>query len=138
VGLEVKHRELARQVEVFIEHSPENSMASFHFTSVVLGEGTTLIFGSWICIANGSGGFNNHLANSRESETPTATQRGDLDEFIDNLDEMLLPGLAREIEEESCGRTNLNHIDSSTRVLAGGLPRTSNGIIPLVCRVTSR
>jgi hypothetical protein len=37
-----------------------------------------------------------------------------------------------------CGRTNLNYTDSSTRVLTEGLPRTSNGIKPLVCRVTSR
>jgi hypothetical protein len=46
VGVAVKHRLLARQVRVFIEHSPENSMASFNFTSVVLDEGTTFIFGS--------------------------------------------------------------------------------------------
>jgi hypothetical protein len=52
-------------------------------------------------LANGSGGFNSHLANSRESETPAAAQRSDLDEFIDNLDETLLPNLAKEIEEES-------------------------------------
>jgi hypothetical protein len=38
----------------------------------------------------------------------------------------------------SCGRTNLNYTGSSTRVLTGGLPRTSNGIKLLVCRVTSR
>jgi hypothetical protein len=37
-----------------------------------------------------------------------------------------------------CGRTNLNYTGSSTRVLTEGLPRTSNGIKPLVCRVTSR
>jgi hypothetical protein len=30
-----------------------------------------------------------------------ATQRNNLDEFIDNLDKMLLPHLAKEIEEES-------------------------------------
>jgi hypothetical protein len=42
----VKHRQLARQVGVFIEHPPENSMASFNFTSAELGEGTTFIFGS--------------------------------------------------------------------------------------------
>jgi hypothetical protein len=101
VGLEVKHRQLARQVGVFIEHPPENSMASFHFTSAVLDEGTTFIFGSWICIANRLGGFNIHLANSRESETLAAAQHSDLDEFVDNLDETLLPDLAREIEEES-------------------------------------
>jgi hypothetical protein len=29
-----------------------------------------------------------------------------------------------------CGRTNLNYTGSSTRVLSGGLPRASNGIIP--------
>jgi hypothetical protein len=64
--LEVKHRQLARQVGVFIEHPLENSMASFDFTSVVLNEGTTFIFGTWICVANSSGGFNSHLAYSRE------------------------------------------------------------------------
>jgi hypothetical protein len=48
VGLEVKHRQLARQVGVFIEHPPEKSMASFDFTSTVLDEGTTFIFGFWI------------------------------------------------------------------------------------------
>jgi hypothetical protein len=37
-----------------------------------------------------------------------------------------------------CGRTNLNYTDSSARVLNAGLPRTSNGIKLLVCRVTSR
>jgi hypothetical protein len=52
VGVAVKHRQLARQVGVFIEHPLENSMASLSFTSNVLDEGTTFIFGSWICIAN--------------------------------------------------------------------------------------
>jgi hypothetical protein len=46
VSLAVKHRELARQVGVFIEHPPENSMASFNFTSVVLDKGKTFIFSS--------------------------------------------------------------------------------------------
>jgi hypothetical protein len=79
---------------VFIEHPPKNSMASFNFTSVVLDEGTTFIFGSWICIINGSGGFNNHLANSRVPGTSSSTQSSDLDEFVDNLNELLLPDLA--------------------------------------------
>jgi hypothetical protein len=35
----------------------------------------------------------------------------------------------------SCGRTNLNYTGSSTRVLTERLPRTSNGIKLLVCRV---
>jgi hypothetical protein len=45
---------------VFIEHPLENSMASFSFTSNVLGEGTTFIFGSWTCVANDLGGFISH------------------------------------------------------------------------------
>jgi hypothetical protein len=50
VGVAVKHRQLVRQVRVFIEHPPEISMASFNFTSAVLDKGTTFIFGSWICV----------------------------------------------------------------------------------------
>jgi hypothetical protein len=46
VGVTVKYRKLARQLGVFMEHPPENSMASFSFTSTVLDEGTTFIFGS--------------------------------------------------------------------------------------------
>jgi hypothetical protein len=76
-------------------------MASFDFTRAVLDEGTTFIFGSCVCIANGSGGFHSHLADTREPETSVATQHGDLDEFIPKLDKMLLPGLTREIELES-------------------------------------
>jgi hypothetical protein len=76
-------------------------MTSFDFTGVVLDEGTTFIFGSWICIANGSGGFNSHLADFGELEASAATPHNHLDEFVDNLDEMLLSDLAKEIEEES-------------------------------------
>jgi hypothetical protein len=54
-------------------------------------------------------GFNSHLADSREPETSAATQRSDLDEFIDNLDEMLLPDLSREIEKESILSATLTH-----------------------------
>jgi hypothetical protein len=73
-------------------------MASFSFTNIVLNEGTTFIFGSWICIANGLGGFNSHLADSRKSEAFATIRRSNLDEFIDILDKLLLPDLAVEIE----------------------------------------
>jgi hypothetical protein len=86
---------------VFIKHPLDNSMASFNFTSAVLDEGTTFIFGSWICVANGLGGFNNHLANSREPEASSSTRSSNLDEFIDNLDELLLLDLALQIEKMS-------------------------------------
>jgi hypothetical protein len=96
------------QVGVFIEHPVENSMASFDSTSAVLDEGMTFVFGSWVCIANVSGGFNSHLANNRKPEASAATQRSNL-KFIDNLDEMLLPDLAREIEEQFILDATLTH-----------------------------
>jgi hypothetical protein len=70
-------------------------MASLSFTSSMLDEGPIFIFGSWICIANGLGGFNSHVVDSRKAEASTPIQRSDLDKFIDNLDELLLPDLAR-------------------------------------------
>jgi hypothetical protein len=70
-------------------------MAYFNFTNAVLDEGTTFVFGSWVCVINGSGGFNSHLADTSESEASAATQCSDLDKFVDNLDEMLLPDLMR-------------------------------------------
>jgi hypothetical protein len=66
----VKHRQLVWQVGVFVEHPLENLMASFNFTNVVLDEGTTFTFGSLFCIANGRGGFNSHLAETREATAP--------------------------------------------------------------------
>jgi hypothetical protein len=98
VGVAVKHQQLACQVGVLIENLPENSMASFCFTSTVLGEGTTFMFGSWICITNSSGGFNGHLADSRKPKASTQTRCCDLDKFVDNLDKLLLPDQAGEIK----------------------------------------
>jgi hypothetical protein len=46
------------------------------------------------------GGFNSHLANSREPEASSSTRSSDLGEFIDNLDEMLLPDLALQVEKK--------------------------------------
>jgi hypothetical protein len=97
----VKHRQLARYVGVFIEHPSENLMASFNFTCAVLDEGTTFIFGFWICVVDGLGGFNSHLSNSKEPKATSSTPSSDLDDFIDNLDDMLLPDLAQRIEKMS-------------------------------------
>jgi hypothetical protein len=42
----VKHRQLAHQVGVFIEHPLENLMVCLSFTSTMLDKGTIFIFGS--------------------------------------------------------------------------------------------
>jgi hypothetical protein len=76
---------------MLIEHPLENSMASLSFTSTMLDEGTTFIFGSWICVANGLGGFNSHLVDSRKPEASTSTRSS-------NLDKLQLPDLPRQIK----------------------------------------
>jgi hypothetical protein len=70
-------------------------MASPSFTSTMLDEGTTFIFGSWICVANGLGGFNSHLVDSRKPEVSTSIQSSKLDYFIGDLGELLLPDLPK-------------------------------------------
>jgi hypothetical protein len=105
---------------VFIEHPSKNSMASLSFTSTVLDKSTTFIFGSWICVANGLGGFHSHLVDSRKPEASTSTLFSDLDEFVDNLDELLLPDLARQIERTSVFDA------TSTRATLGLLRSNSN------------
>jgi hypothetical protein len=67
-------------------------MALFKFPSPVLPEGTTFVFGSWVCVANGAGGFRRHIVDDT-IKLKTLTAR--LDDFVDNLDELpflILPG----------------------------------------------
>jgi hypothetical protein len=101
VGVAVKYWKLARQVGVFIEHPLENWMTSLSFTSNVLAEGTTFIFSFWISVANGLGGFISHLVNSKNLEASAATRCSNLDSFVDDLDELLLSDLPRQIERTS-------------------------------------
>jgi hypothetical protein len=56
-GQPVKHRQLARQVGERVKDPPASSMASFKFTRSVPSQGTTFVFGSWVCIADGVGDF---------------------------------------------------------------------------------
>ena len=39
-------------------------MATFAFSTMMPPRGAAFIFGSWVCAANGSGGFDSHLTNS--------------------------------------------------------------------------
>jgi hypothetical protein len=99
--LAVKHRQLARQVGVIIDDPLANSMATFNFISTVPDESPTFTFGSWTWVADGAGDFHQHLVDNAKPEAPAATPCSDLGKSIDNLGQMLLPNLARELEEES-------------------------------------
>ena len=72
-------------------------MATFAFSTMVPPQGATFIFCLWVCIANGSGGFESHLTNYLALKIAMSE---DLNKFIGSNDHgvMLLPDLAKEIE----------------------------------------
>ena len=84
-------------------------MATFVFSTMVLPQGVTFIFGSWVCVANGSGGFDSHLTNS---PAPKITTSEDSNKLVGSNEHgiMLLPDLAKEIEAK------LKDNSSSTRI----------------------
>ena len=87
-------------------------MATFAFSTTALPQGTTFIFRSWVCIANGSGGFDSHLANHIVLEAILSESYNNL-AGSDHHGDMLLPDLAKEIEqklEDNLGSTRI-HID---------------------------
>jgi hypothetical protein len=88
MGVTVKHQKLVRQVGVFIEDPPANSMTSFNFTSVVPDKSTTFVFSSWICTANRSGSFCSHFANTRELEVSTPIFCRDIDDLANDVGEI--------------------------------------------------
>ena len=114
-----KHRQLACQVGDSAS-SLANSMATFAFNTMALAQGTTFVFGSWVCAANGSGGFDSHLNNPTE---PEAISSRSCNHAVgsSNLGEMLLPDLAKEIEQKldtnsSSTWTRINLNSSSTQI----------------------
>jgi hypothetical protein len=98
-GQPVKHRQLARQVGERIEDLSANSMASFQFTRSVPSQGTTFVFGSWVCIADGVGNFRRFLIDMKP-KTSAVSFHSDLDKFVDNLDDSSIHGSATRTEEE--------------------------------------
>ena len=83
-------------------------MAAFAFSTMAPPQGATFIFGSWVCIADGSGGFDSHLTNCPILKIAMSKDSNKLAESDDH-DIMLLPNLAKEIEAK------LEDSSSSTR-----------------------
>jgi hypothetical protein len=75
-------------------------MASFQFTRSVPSQGTTFVFGLWVCVADGAGSFHRFLVDMKP-KTPAAGSHSDLDKFVDNLDDLSIHGSATRTEEES-------------------------------------
>jgi hypothetical protein len=99
---------------VRIVDPPANSMATFKFTDAMPPEGTTLVFGSWVCVVDGAGDFRRHTIDVMEPRTLAASFHSELDEFVDNLDDLLTRGSARKIEEESVFNMTPPHAATTT------------------------
>jgi len=95
-------------------------MATFAFNTMALAQGSTFVFGSWVCVGNGSGDFDSHLNNPVEPEAISSKSY----KFIarsNNLGDMLLPDLAKEIElkldiNSSSTQTQIDLNPSSTQI----------------------
>jgi hypothetical protein len=83
-------------------------MALFKFPNRVLLEGTTFIFGSWACVADGAGNFRRHIVDDAV-KLKASTAR--LDNFMDNLDELPFFDSARETEAESVTTFSLSALE---------------------------
>jgi hypothetical protein len=102
----------------------ENSMAIFKFPSPVLPEGTTFVFGSWVCVANGAGGFRRHIVDDT-IKLKTLPER--LDNFVDNLGELPFFDSAMETEAESVTTVPFSTLEKDLDFLlqAGGSEATA-------------
>jgi hypothetical protein len=102
----------------------ENSMALFKFPSPVLPEGTTFIFGSWVCAANSAGGFCRHIVDDTIKLKTLATR---LDDFVNNLDKLPFFDSARETEAESVTTVPFSALekDLDSLLQAGGSDATA-------------
>ena len=83
-------------------------------------QGATFVFGSWVCVADGSGGFDSHLTNPPMLKDITSESSNKL-AGSDDHGVMLLPDLTKEIEkklEDNSGstRTQIDLKPNSTRI----------------------
>jgi hypothetical protein len=101
-------------------------MTLFNFTSVVLDEGTMLTFGSWICIANGCGGFNSHLAEPRESKASAPTLCRDIDAITNGFGRIQLFDL---IKSYANRLKAISHPRISDGDLLTGIDRVDSSIV---------
>jgi len=91
----VKHRQLAPTVGPLANDRQKNSMASLD-DNHVLEEGTSLCIGSWIFIADGSGGFKSCSIDQDPPEVSEAAKQCEFDEFIDQLEKVGVSDLINE------------------------------------------
>ena len=73
----------------------KNSMAPLD-DNLVLEKGTSFRIGSWIFIANGSGGFESCSSDRNPPEASEVASRHEFDDFIDRLEEIRISAISSE------------------------------------------
>ena len=68
--------------------------------NVMPAKGTTFYVGSWVFVADGSGGFNSRQIDPSVPETSEAARCREVDNFFDQLDEIHLPVHVKEAGDQ--------------------------------------
>jgi hypothetical protein len=102
-----------RQVGERVGDPPASSMATFQFSRSIPSQGTTFVFGLWVCIADGAGNFRRFLVDMKP-KTSAVDPRSDLDKFVDGLDDLSTHASATKIEVEAApGSTSSSVVEAS-------------------------
>ena len=73
-----------------ISNNPVVNSMEFINSTLIPEEGTTFVFGSWICVADGQGGFSIHLADSQDLKMNPLSSSGNPSDLADHLSEIQL------------------------------------------------
>ena len=120
-----KHRQLARQVGDSAS-SLTNSMAGSSDANNVP-EGTTLIFGSWACTADGTGGFSSHLVTPYSPKPKTTNQFAEICYTAELDEKQAPPELSSNIPENVSTPTRILKLAESN---TNSDPKISNFLKP--------
>jgi hypothetical protein len=101
-------------------------MASLNFIRLVPSQGTTFVFGSWVCIADGADNFLRFLVDMKP-KTLAADPRSSLDEFIDKLHNLPLHTSAAQVEMESAPGSTSSDVATTSSGLDLFQSRDSHG-----------
>ena len=78
-------------------------------------EGTTLVFGSWACTADGTGGFSSHLITPNSPKPKTTSQVANIRESADLDEKRILPELdSNNLENVSTPNRTLGSVEFDT------------------------
>jgi hypothetical protein len=88
-------------------------MASFNFIRSVPSQGTTFVFGSWVCIADGADNFRQFLVDMKP-KTLAVDPRSGLDKFVDKLDNLPLHTSAARVKMESAPGSTSSSVATSS------------------------